>query len=578
MNETKWNFKEVDRALASDLAFDLDISEPIARLCVARGIDSQEAFNELTDLSFRKLHSPLLLPDIKPVVNRLVKALENNEKIFVYGDYDVDGITATAVVVYTLRKLGANFNYHVPHRVNDEYDIREPSVDRALRAGADLLMSVDCGILAFKAAEYAKEKGLDLIITDHHTPRDDGTIPDCIGVVNPNRLDSKYPFPGLAGVGIAFKVMCAVASKYKGISGKEMLDYLGEFVALGTVADVAPMIDENRVLVNYGCNKLSNSDKPGIQALLKVADAKNVNTTTIGFQLGPRINAIGRLGDSIHALELLLSTSETRAKQLAKMLDNANKERQKLLEQNVEEAISLVEGQADTLDDQKILVLSGANWRSGLVGLIAGKIAEKYGRPAMVCGLTDEGKWKGSCRSTRDFHILNAMKAPDVAPLFDKFGGHAFAAGFQIPQDKLNIMRTNINEYAKDKLGEAHIPCRTIYIDAVVFFGEIDNRLYDDMLRLAPFGAQHEMPVFATKGLKVFKVGQVGNKQQHLKLTLTNQRNMMYVNAMWWRHGELAQTLKAGDTIDVAYTLSRDEYQGRETMSLILEDIKIIEQ
>jgi single-stranded-DNA-specific exonuclease len=537
-----------------------------------------DKFNDFIDLSLNKLHNPMLLPDIKPVVNRIIKALENKEKIFVHGDYDVDGITSTAVVIYTLRKLGADINYHVPHRICDGYDIKEPSVDRAIRAGASLLISVDCGILAFKAAEHAKEKGIDLIITDHHTPKDDGSVPDCIGVVNPARLDSQYPFKGLAGVGIAFKVMCVLAAKYKIISQREMIDFLGEFVALGTVADVAPMIDENRILVSFGCKKLTKSDKVGVQALLKVAGIKSVDTTSIGFQIGPRINAVGRLDDPKHALDLLLTTSETNAKRLANMLDTANKERQKLLQQNLEEAYSLIPTDEEELAKHKIMVLSAANWHPGLVGLIAGKVAEKYGRPAMICAILPEGIAKGSCRSTRTFHILNAMKSEHVSPLFTKFGGHAFAAGFELPHSKLDLMRTNIINFAQDKLGEEHVACKTVYIDANVYFGEITNQLYEDILKLAPFGAQHETPVFMTKAVKISKISTVGTDGQHLKLRLTNQRNMTFVNAVWWRHGELAKTLKEGDTIDIAYTLSRESYQGYENLSLVLEDIKILEQ
>jgi single-stranded-DNA-specific exonuclease len=446
MIETVWEIKKAKRQIVDEIADHMELPISVASLFVARGLDTQDKIEDFTKIGTKYLHNPYMLPDIKPVLSRLHKALDNNEKIFVWGDYDVDGITATSVVVTTLRKLGANLAYKVPHRMEDGYDIKTPSVDQAIQAGADLLFSVDCGIVAFEAANYAKEKGLDLIITDHHHPSSDGKIPDCIGVVNPNRDDpeypgehfasyaksdfQRYPFDSLAGVGIAFKVMLALAHE-RGIPMREMMDELIEYVALGTVADVAPMIDENRTLVHLGCMRLTNTDKVGLSELLKVAGVKNVTTTSIGFNLGPRINAIGRLDDAGLALDLLLEKNESRAKALAIQLDTANKRRQQQQEQVTQEAIAMVESEYD-IENTHILVVGAKGWHPGLIGLVAGKLAEKYGKPALVCSIKEDGYAKGSCRSTRHFNILEALKSPQAWSLFKKrndgsvvCGGHA---------------------------------------------------------------------------------------------------------------------------------------------------------
>lgn len=323
-----------------------------------------------------------MLPDAMKAIERISKAIDNQEKIFVWGDYDVDGITSTAIVVTALQKMGASMEFKVPHRMEDGYDIKVNSVDEALYGKADLLISVDCGILAFETAEYAKKCNLDLIVTDHHHPSDDGKIPDCIAVVNPNRDDPeypgekfllhakddfrRYPFDALAGCGIAFKLMLGLA-RYRKLDVHEFIEDLIEFAALGTVADVAPMEDENRVIVSIGCEKLSRSTKPGIMELLKVAGVKEVTTTSIGFQIGPRINAIGRLADAGTALSLLLAKDEFTAKSLAGTLNNANTKRQAQQEENFQQAISIVDSSFD-LEKEHILIIGSDKWHPGLIG------------------------------------------------------------------------------------------------------------------------------------------------------------------------------------------------------------------
>lgn len=568
-----WNIKKAKRNDVAEIAYELEIPNPAAAAFVNRGLDTVEKAEEYCDLSLSKLHDPFLLPDIQPALKRLIRAIDNKEHIHVHGDYDVDGITAASIIIQTLRKLKANFTFLVPHRINDGYDLQPITVEKAVENDVELLISVDCGTLAFSAAKRAKELGLDLIITDHHTPNDDGTLPDCIAVINPHRLDSKYPFPDLAGVGIAFKFMIALARHYK-LNESSFVDEMVEYAALGTVADVAPMQDENRIIVNAGCKELANTKKPGVAHLLKVAGINNVNTTSIGFFIGPRINAVGRLADSMTALELLIETSAGTAQYLANQLDTMNKRRQDEQEQVVAEAKALL---PDDLDDTSIIVLAAKGWHPGLIGLVAGKIAEEYARPTLVCTINADGSVKGSCRSTRDFHILNALKSPGCIECFNKVGGHAFAAGFSLNSSKIDELRKNLNIYAKKVTDGGIVAVKNIDIDYVIKPFDINIQTYNAIMKLAPFGATNPEPMFLAKEIKIQETSTVGSGK-HLKLKLiAGEYGKQWINALYWRHGDQIDEFSIGSLVDVVFRLSMEEYLGRVNLTMIIEDMKLSE-
>ncbi len=574
--ETVWKLKKTPISEAQELAEKLVIPVPLANVMIQRGISTTEMAEDFFDLSPDKLHDPWLLPDIIPVVDRLEKAINDQEYIYIHGDYDVDGVTSTSVITHSLRLFGANFEYHVPHRIQDGYDVRVATVDKAIAAGAKILMTVDCGIVAFEAASYAKENGVDLIITDHHHPSDDHRIPEAVGVVNPNRHDSKYPFNGLAGVGIAFKTMLALGDRM-GFTREKLMDELLDYVALGTVADVAPMIDENRILVHLGCQQLTKAEKPGVSELLKVAGVKTVNTTSIGFFLGPRINAIGRMGDSAIALDLLLERVPSRAAYFADVLNKANDTRQKKEKQTVEEAIALV----GDVTDQFVLVVAARGWHPGLIGLVAGKLAEQFSRPTLACTINEEGKAKGSCRSVRDFNILDALKSDGVWPLFSRrsdgsvvCGGHAFAAGFEVPEYNLEKLREELNKYAK-KVLDGEIEERKVYdIDAGLLVSQLDENMFRYITKLAPFGSGNPEPMFVVRNAIVEKVDKVGADGKHLKMRIKSDKkhSTNIVSAMAWRKGDMAPNV--GDKIDLVGKLSLEEFRGRTELTLTVEDFK----
>ena len=574
--ESIWKLKKTSIMEAQELAAELMIPLSIATVLLQRNLNTVEKAEEFFDLSPEKLHDPWLLPDIHKVVDRLEAAIKNKEYIYVHGDYDVDGVTSTAVITHSFKLFGANFEYHVPHRIQDGYDVRVATVDKALAVNAKILMTVDCGIVAFEAATYAKSKGVDLIITDHHHPSDDHRIPEAVGVINPNRHDSQYPFNGLAGVGIAFKTMLALGDRL-GFDREELIYELIDYVALGTVADVAPMMDENRILVHLGCQELTKAKKPGVAELLKVAGVKTVNTTSIGFFLGPRINAIGRMGDSAVALDLLLERVPSRAAFYADVLNKANDTRQKKEKQTVEEAIALV----GDPEDQHVLVVAAKGWHPGLIGLVAGKLAEMFARPTLACTINDEGKAKGSCRSVRDFNILDALKSEHVWPLFSRrsdgsvvCGGHAFAAGFELPEYNLDKIKVALNDYAK-KIQEGEFQDKKIYdIDAGLLVSQLDEQVYKSMIKLAPFGSGNPEPMFIVRNAVVDSVSLVGADGKHLKLKLKTDKenNNKYVSAMAWRLGHKAPTV--GDKIDLIGKLSMEEFRGRTDLTFIVEDFK----
>ena len=477
--------------------------------------------------------------------------------------------------------FGAKFIYKVPNRFDDGYDIKRHSVDECLKEKASLLLSVDCGIVAFDTAEYAKEQNIDVIITDHHSASEDGRIPDCVAVVNPSRIDSEYGFAGLCGATVAFKLMLALGKALNFDLNKIIAETI-EYVALGTVADVAPMMDENRVLVHKGCQVLSNSNKPGIQELLKIVGTKDVDTTTIGFGLGPRMNAIGRLSDPMIAVELMLEKNQQRAKFLASQLDAANKRRQSKQEHMYQEAISLVE--AEKLHEMPAIVCWAKSWHSGLIGLMAGKLAERYHRPAIVLALNDEGKAKGSCRSTKTVNILKILKHPKALEFYSKkldgspiVGGHAFAAGMEVPEDNLLSFRQAICEILPE-LNPEFIAGKKVFIaDSRIVPGEINDNTFDSLQGLAPFGSGHPEPVFWVKNLTV-QDQKLLSSDKHLKFTLYHERvKYKKFSALLWHKASDYVGDYVDKKIDVLFSFGKENRGFGPKFYLNIIDFRISE-
>lgn len=570
--QTFWKINKPNYKKILDLAYDCEIPLKIAYCYFHRGFDTKEKVESFLDTNLNKLHDPLLLPDMQKALDRINKAIDNNENIHVHGDYDVDGITSTAIIVYAFRKMSINnLSYYTPHRIEDGYDIKPKHVDKAKDNNVSLLLSVDCGIKAFAVAKRCKELDIDLIITDHHLPQEDGQIPEALAIINPNRLDSTYPFESLAGCGIAFKLVLAIA-KSRGYSVDELFNDLLDFVTMGTVADVAPLLDENRIFVQLGCNHLLHTDKVGIQELFKVANVKSdIDTTTIGFYLGPRINAIGRLSDSMTALQLLLEEDRDKCVELAKSLNSANQRRQQLLESNLQEAEDLIK---NDLDNSYVIMTNARTWQPGVVGLIAGRLTERYGRATMIGVELDDGTIKGSCRSIFDFPIIDALNK--YKDMFISYGGHAMAAGFHMTKDNFNSLKILINEYAKEYFSEDYKPSKVIPIDAKLEFSDVNLEFYYEMIKMAPFGNSNAEPIFALYNVKCTDIKPFGKDNKYLRFKVRSMENdYKYINTIWWKRDERIENPQEDAIIDIAFKIKKDSYLDKEYIVLNIEDVKI---
>ncbi|MDA0711550.1 MAG: single-stranded-DNA-specific exonuclease RecJ, partial [bacterium] len=515
------------------------------------------------------LNDPYLMKDMDRVVARISQALRNRERIVVFGDYDVDGVTSTAVLLDFFDTLGADATYLLPDRFRDGYGMKPPGVERAIKKGARLIVTSDNGISSFEAIDFANAAGVDVVVIDHHHPQ--GRLPDALALVNPNRADCSYPFKGLAAVGVAFKVIQALCQDLIADSAerRRYLNSLLDLVALGTVADVAPMIGENRILTRRGMQVLEQTERPGLRALKAIAGAANrpIDTTTIGFFLGPRINSAGRLASAELALNLLRSKSLSEATSIAEELEVLNSERQTLQTNGITEAER--QGEYEGLEKGKILVLQGANWHLGVVGLIAGRLVDKYWRPALVC--TDyrkNGIYTGSARTVGDYNIVEAIFR--VSDLLTEYGGHAQAAGFSVPAENFLAFRDRLTADADARLSnEALIP--QLVMDVELGASEISLTTVESLARLSPFGSGNEAPRFMARNCRVIDARAVGHGA-HLKLALDTGEAVC--DAIWFRRGELVYELSVGDSVDVAFGLAANAWQGRTKVQLMLEDMR----
>ncbi|HWW75233.1 MAG TPA: single-stranded-DNA-specific exonuclease RecJ, partial [Pyrinomonadaceae bacterium] len=509
--ERRWVPRRAALADPAQLARSAGVSEIVAGVLAARGVESGAAARALLSPSLEQLHDPFLMLGMREAVARVLRAVDAGERILVYGDYDVDGTTGTAVLRRALGVLGGKTGYHVPHRFTEGYGIRRDVLERAKAEGYTLVISVDCGIRAFEPLEWARENGLDVIITDHHLPDDNEGAPPAFAVLNPNQRGCAYPDKNLAGVGVAFKLAHALFRE----RGREaqVAGFL-KVVAIGTVADVAQLTGENRAIVSLGLADLHKATNPGLRALMEVAgcgDGTGVRAFDLGFRLGPRINAAGRMDAARAVVELFESKSLEEARVLAEHLDARNRERREVQQLVTERAVMELEESGD--DNTRVVVVAGQGWHRGVIGLAASKIAERLQRPAVVISLDEDGTGHGSARSGDNFHMLDALT--ECADLLEAFGGHAHAAGLSVRRENVSELRRRLNEHA------ARLPCEDgggpcLEYDAELAAGALSLELCSELEALEPFGAGWPRPVFVTRGLKV--VGEPRLlKERHLK-------------------------------------------------------------
>ena len=560
MSRKKWRIVPYDKQKAVRLARACGADEFSVLLLSSRGYDTPDAVEAFLAAADAPFSSPFLIKDMDRAVDRIRLALDRDEKILVYGDYDADGVTATALLYSYLQTLGADVDFYIPSRTKDGYGLSLKTAERILQGAFRLVITVDNGIAAVEEAKFLRENGIDLVVTDHHQAGP--VLPDCAAVVDPHRPDDASPYKDLAGVGVAMKLAMALEDG----ETEDVFAAFGDLAALGTVADIVPLTGENRTIVARGLQAMRDTDRPGLRALLESLslDDKDLTSAHVAYQLGPRINAAGRMGSAETALELLLTEDPARAAALVASLHAANADRQ------TTEAQILTEAEADFAGDPvranaRFLVCAGRDWHPGVIGIVAAKLVEKYGRPAAVVSIGADGVCRGSCRSVEGFSLYDALSA--VSDCLLQFGGHTLAAGFSVKESDLPAFTQAINAYAA-RLGD--VP-PVLDIDCRLNPAHLTEEILDSLDLLEPFGAENPRPVFGLFDMTVAAVRPIGNRK-HIRLTLT--KNDATVPAVWF--GTTAEDFPyaVGDRIDVAVRAERNEYMGITQLSLQVRDVR----
>ncbi len=563
-NIMRWQLASAATDQAEKLVRELGVSPLAGRLLLLRGITEPGAAHEFLNPSLTQLHDPFRMAGMGVALERLRRAIAEREKILIYGDYDVDGTTAVVVLLAALGALGARVEVHIPHRLRDGYGMRLPVVERAAAAGYKVLLSVDTGIREHEVATRARELGIDCIITDHHLPKD--SLPPACAILNPRRSDCSYPDKNLSGVGVAFKLAQALLGS--GMSEALLRSYL-KVVAIGTIADVVPLIGENRVIASFGLKGLRQPVQPGLSALFEVAGLNGRAPTAgdIAFRIAPRLNAAGRMQDARAVIELLRTTDPAKAREIALSLNELNVERQQVEDSILSQIDEILKSHPD-LSQRYSLVFAGEGWHRGVLGIVAQRVVERYYRPALVIGIED-GTGQGSGRSISNFHLLNALTASQ--DLFERFGGHAAAAGFTLPSRLIGDLNTRFEEYARSVLSpEDLIPL--LRVDAEVDLDQMGWPVFEELRKMEPYGLGNPTPVFVGRDLHLALAPRVvGNK--HLKLKVG--KGSMLFDALGWNQGGQAEVLKPGDSVDLAFTLDENFYQGIASLQMIIKDMRL---
>jgi single-stranded-DNA-specific exonuclease len=542
---------------AEDLAAELKVSRIAAGLLIARGCGDPDLARRFLRPSLADLHSPLALRDMNLAVDRLLRAIRGGEKIEIHGDYDVDGTTSTVILKTAIEMAGGLCTFVIPHRLRDGYGLQLAAVERAARAGITLIVSVDTGIRASAIVERARELGIDVVVTDHHLP--EGELPRAVAVINPNRDDCSYPNKGLCGVGVAFKLVEALLSRLDWDAAKlrRVLDSFLKLAAIGTVADVVPLTGENRAIVSLGLAGLRVVKNPGLRALLDaagVAPGEQPTARQVGFQIAPRINAAGRIASADQVVELFFTRDQGRARQITEELQRLNSTRQAEEAGIVEEILQLCENEPVD-ESQFALVFSGVGWHRGVLGIVASRLVERFGRPAFVLG-EDGGESAGSGRSIAGFHLLEALEG--MRELFLKFGGHSHAAGLTLPADQVAIFRERLNRRAAACLTAEDLT-PALEIDARAELSDLDDRLFAEMQALEPFGSGNRAPLFAAFGLEIESEPRV-MKEKHVRVSLRQGRRTLSFTG--FRFANRIGEFERGARIDAVFSMEEDSYNG----------------
>jgi single-stranded-DNA-specific exonuclease len=562
-----WDYIHVDYDSVKRLADEIRIPVVVARILFNRGYTTPETANSFLYPNFSDLYDPFRMKGMDLAVERILKAIHNREKICIYGDYDVDGVTSILIIRDLILRLGGNASYTIPKRLDEGYGLNFQKMEEIISSGeVKLIITVDTGITSVQESKYLKEAGIDLIITDHH--EEGGEKPEAITILNPKQADCGYPFKELAGVGVIFKLAQAITARVS--AELPLLSYL-KIAAIGTIADLVPLIDENRIISSLGLKELGTTTNLGLRLLLQELrmDDHEIESSEISFRLGPRINALGRLGDVEQAVELFFTGNRAYAKEIINEMERLNLKRQKLENEIYNTVIGVIESNPET-ENQPIIIVEGNDWHLGVIGIVASRLANQYYKPALVVSVIN-GIGKASGRSIPDFDLKGALNSD--SDLLESFGGHKMAVGFQIKKENLPLFKARVNERISNML-DGRLFVRSDKIDADISFHAINPELMHYLDMLKPWGHSNAKPVFCAKGVTLQSPPFV-LKDKHLKLKL-NQHNRVF-EGICWKHSEWKDLMKSCNSMDIIFHINRSFWNYEETIQLDLQDFNPVD-
>lgn len=555
----KWECYNVNENLLHDFMQKFKLNEILARVLINKNITKKEEIDLFMNPTRKDFHDPFLMPDMEITVDRVLKAIKDKEKIIIYGDYDADGITSITVLKTFLEERGLEVASYIPNRLDEGYGLNKQAIEKIYDDGYRLIITVDCGISGIDEVDYANSLGMEVLITDHHEPGQ--SLPNALAIVDAKRKDNKYPFNQLAGVGVVFKLIQAISMKLN-LNEKEYLKYL-DIVCIGTISDIVPLVDENRVIAKLGLKLVNQTKNIGLKALLEIIGFKEIDSGAISFGVAPRINACGRMGDEQVALDLFLSKDYETAKKIAIKLNEYNSERQSIEKRIFDEATQEIEKEEK---ENACIIVGGEGWHHGIIGIVASKVTDIYFKPSiLVCFEGSVGK--GSGRSIPGFDLHEALM--QCSSELEKFGGHAMAVGVTVEKSKFNKFKTELEEYAKKCEIDKIVPI--INIDSELSLKNIDIDSVKSLKLLEPYGEANKTPIFLFKNLKINSIRAL-SEGKHLKLTLKEDNFM--INAIGFNMGELSEKYLLDDKVDIVGSLEINSFNGNDSIQIVMKDIR----
>ena len=556
----KWQIYETDESKIKEIQEKYQINKLLATILVNRNITEEKEIRLFLEPTRNDFHDPFLIKDMEKAVQRIIQAIEKQEKVTIYGDYDVDGITSITVLKSFLQDRGLEAQSYIPNRLDEGYGLNKEAIKKIVHNGCQLMLTVDCGISAIEEIEYANTQGIETIVTDHHEPGNE--IPKAFAVIDNKRKDSNYPFRELAGVGVVFKLIQAIGIKL-GLKEEEYLKYL-DIVCVGTISDIVPLVDENRVIAKLGLMLIRQTRNIGLRSIINSSGYSKIDSNSISFGIAPRINACGRMGKAEEALELLLSKNYNRVDELTRKLNEHNQIRQETEKSIFENAVKQIE--KEHLEDKNAIIVGGVNWHHGVIGIVSSKITEMYFKPSILLSFEEDGIGKGSGRSIPGFDLHDALM--QCTNSIEKFGGHSMAVGITVRKEKFLEFRKQFDKIAAQSHIDEIVP--VIQVDSKVDIKDVSKDMVESLKQLEPFGEGNRMPVFVFKNLKIDSIRAL-SEGKHLKLTLKD--NNTIINSIGFNLGHLANEYCIGDKIDVVGVLEINSFNGVDSLQINIKDI-----